>query len=105
MESDENEVGNVEIVDEEASNVKPQQIPFVPLAATGEHLVRLLDQTEHQVEMLRYGERKFNRLFTFYRETAARLEQEKETILETLKNIKISGDLLKLDQGGTENQF
>uniref|UniRef100_A0A915N912 BAG domain-containing protein n=1 Tax=Meloidogyne javanica TaxID=6303 RepID=A0A915N912_MELJA len=60
-------------------------IHIVPLADSGEHLIQLLDDTERKVEKLR--------------ENATSLEQEKETILDMLKNIKLTSSLLKLNHG------
>uniref|UniRef100_A0A914L3C8 BAG domain-containing protein n=1 Tax=Meloidogyne incognita TaxID=6306 RepID=A0A914L3C8_MELIC len=60
-------------------------IHIVPLADSGEHLIQLLDDTERKVEKLR--------------ENATSLEQEKEAILDMLKNIKLTSSLLKLNHG------
>lgn len=57
---------------------------FVPLTDNDEQLIRMLDDTEKQVELLR--------------ETAARLEMEKATILDTIKNIKLTGGLIKFSK-------
>jgi hypothetical protein len=34
-----------------------------------------------------------------FRESATLMEQEKESILDMLKNIKLTGSIIKLDQG------
>uniref|UniRef100_A0A915NTQ5 BAG family molecular chaperone regulator 2 n=1 Tax=Meloidogyne floridensis TaxID=298350 RepID=A0A915NTQ5_9BILA len=77
-------------------------IHIVPLADSGENLIQLLDDTERKVEKLRYANIKDYMLtgkFFYCRENATSLEQEKEAILDMLKNIKMTSSLLKLNHG------
>ncbi|KAF7629923.1 hypothetical protein Mgra_00009054 [Meloidogyne graminicola] len=62
-----------------------------PLNNNIENLLRLLDDTERKL--------------TLCRENASSLEQEKESILKILKNIKLTDSLLELEQVGDRDEL
>uniref|UniRef100_A0A915CUU7 BAG family molecular chaperone regulator 2 n=1 Tax=Ditylenchus dipsaci TaxID=166011 RepID=A0A915CUU7_9BILA len=78
--SEETQVASKEV----QNNNKKPMTNFVPLAGCTEQLINLLDETERRVEQLR--------------ETASQLEQEKESVLDILNNVKLSAEILKIEQ-------
>jgi hypothetical protein len=55
MEASDLEIDTDETKKEESIEATKNNANFIPVAQSGDHLIRLLDETENQVEILRWG--------------------------------------------------
>ncbi|CAJ0579268.1 unnamed protein product, partial [Mesorhabditis spiculigera] len=79
-------------VPDQPKTVKAERAPMqrkISVEDFNEQLVNMLDDVERRVEQ--------------FRETAAQLEAEKETILDMLQNVNLKTELLKLGEGERED--